>query len=121
VADAGRAETHSAPGAEHGYAAGCPPEQFNRWVWRPAITKAGLTASRITGTHQLRHRHASLLVASGMNVRRVAEYMGHQDGGALLLRTYSHLMPADPDRVRRAVEAALMAETRSAGVADATS
>jgi integrase len=93
---------------------------FNSSVWRPAITAAGMTPSRETGTHQLRHRYASLLVASGMNVRRVAEYMGHQDGGALLLRTYSHLMPAEPDRVRRAVEAALTAETRPVGVADAT-
>jgi hypothetical protein len=55
-----------------------------------------------------------------MNVRRVAEYMIHQDGGALLLRTYSHLMPAEPDRLRRSVEAALSGEETPLTVASDT-
>jgi hypothetical protein len=48
--------------------------------------------------------------------RTVAEYLGHSDGGALVLRTYSHLLPDAEDRARKALEDALEAsETRSDG------
>jgi hypothetical protein len=45
---------------------------------------------------------------------------GASGRGALLLRTYSHLMPAEPDRVRRAVQAALAADDTPLMVASDT-
>lgn len=44
--------------------------------------------------YDLRHTAASLLLASGVNVRLVAERMGHADPG-LTLRVYAHVMPTD--------------------------
>jgi integrase len=89
---------------------------WNSQHWMPAVERAGMTRGRDAGPHQLRHRFASLMVANGVNVRLVAEWMGHQDGGALLLRTYSHLIPAEPDTLRRQMEAALAAGEPSAKV-----
>jgi hypothetical protein len=47
-----------------------------------------------------------VLIAAAVDVRTVAEYLGHSDNGALILKTYSHLMPDAEDRTRRALEAA---------------
>jgi len=80
---------------------------FNPDVWRPARLAAGLADDRVNGCHMMRHVYASTLVARGIDVRTVAEYLGHSDGGALVLRTYSHLLPDADDRARRALEEAL--------------
>ena len=80
---------------------------FNEHVWHPARDKAGLDADRVNGCHMLRHVYASTLIARGVDVRTVAEYLGHSDGGALVLRTYSHLLPDAEDRARKAIEDAL--------------
>jgi site-specific recombinase XerD len=80
---------------------------FNRYVWRPARATAGLEDDRINGMHMMRHVYASTLIARGIDVRTVAEYLGHSDGGALVLKTYSHLLPDAEDRARRALEEAL--------------
>ena len=61
----------------------------------------------MNGCHALRHLFASTLISRGVSVRTVAEWLGHSDGGALLLRTYSHLMPDAEHRTRRALEDAL--------------
>ncbi len=85
---------------------------FNH-AWRPAVASAGLQLSRATGTHQLRHRYASVLLGSGqVNIRDLAEYMGHSDP-AITLRTYIHLLPSAPDRARKAVEDAMAAEGKA--------
>ncbi len=44
------------------------------------------------GPHTLRHTCASLLLQQGRSVRQVAAWLGHADNGALLLRTYAHLL-----------------------------
>ncbi|HEY6275607.1 MAG TPA: tyrosine-type recombinase/integrase, partial [Streptosporangiaceae bacterium] len=80
---------------------------FNQSVWRPAREAAGLADDRVNGCHMMRHVYASTLVARGIDVRTVAEYLGHEDGGALVLKTYSHLLPDAEDRARRALEEAL--------------
>lgn len=79
---------------------------FNVRVWHPARAAAGLADERVNGCHMLRHVYASTLVARLVDPRTVAEYLGHADGGALVLRTYSHLMPDAEDRARQAIEAA---------------
>lgn len=87
---------------------------FNANVWRPAVKAAGLPDDRVNGCHMMRHVFASNLIAEGVDVRRVAEYLGHSDGGALVLKTYSHLMPDAEDKTRKALEAALSARHDSA-------
>jgi len=80
---------------------------FNEHVWRPARTAAGLADDRVNGCHAMRHLYASTLVARSVDPGTVAEYLGHSDGGALVLRTYTHLMPDAEDRARKAIEEAL--------------
>lgn len=46
------------------------------------------------GWHQLRHYHASKLIAAGMSVVAVAQRLGHRDATETL-RTYAHLWPGD--------------------------
>jgi integrase len=78
---------------------------FNN-TWRKAVRSAGLAPGQRAGTHQLRHRYASVLLAGGVDIRALSEYLGHHDP-AFTLRVYAHLMPSAEGRARRAVEAAL--------------
>jgi integrase len=87
----------------------------NRHVWKPALAEAGVPATRDNGMHALRHHFATVLLEAGVNVRAVAEYLGHADPG-FTLRVYGHVMPASEDRARAAVDAA-MAGTGSPDVA----
>ena len=80
---------------------------FNANIWHPAVLAAGLPDDRVNGCHMMRHVFASTLISSGIDVRTVAEFLGHSDGGALVLKTYSHLMPDAEDKTRKALDAAL--------------
>ena len=60
---------------------------FNRYVWHPALRAAGVTPCRKTGFRQLRHYYASTLLADGVDIRALAEYLGHSDPG-FTLRIY---------------------------------
>ena len=44
------------------------------------------------GPHQLRHFYASVLLAGGVDIKALSEYLGHHDP-AMTLRIYAHLMP----------------------------
>jgi len=70
-------------------------------VWRTLRTKAGLPDARF---HDTRHTFASILLSGGVPVPAAAEYLG--DSPTTLLNVYGHLMPADHDRARGAVQAA---------------
>jgi integrase len=70
-------------------------------VWRSLRARAGLPTARF---HDTRHTFASVLLSGGVSVPAAAEYLGHSP--AVLLATYAHLMPADHDRARSAVQAA---------------
>ena len=48
------------------------------------------TCPRITH-HGLRHLFITACVESGVDFRTIAEWVGHQDGGMLIGKTYSHL------------------------------
>jgi integrase len=50
-----------------------------------------------TGWHELRHYHASQLIAGGMSVVAVAHRLGHKDATETL-KTYAHLWPSDDTR-----------------------
>lgn len=72
---------------------GRPRSASNTYVWfKKAAAAAGVPWA---GWHALRHSYASRLLLSGTDVPRVARLLGHADGGALLLRTYAHVLPHD--------------------------
>jgi integrase len=75
---------------------------FNR-IWRSARRAAGIADTRDNGMHVLRHTAASAWLSAGVDIRTVAEYLGHTDLG-FTLRTYTHLMPDAADRARRAMD-----------------
>lgn len=70
--------------------------------WRAARNAAGITEGSV---HQLRHLFASALLAGGVDIKALSEYLGHHDP-AVTLRIYAHLMPSAEGRALRAVEAA---------------
>ena len=76
---------------------------FNVSRWQPALKAAGIPAGRANGQHALRHYYASVLLARGVDIRALSEYLGHHDPG-FTLRTYVHLMPDADGRARQAVD-----------------
>lgn len=72
--------------------------------WRAARVAAGVANTRDNGMHVLRHTAASAWLSAGVDIRTVAEYLGHSDPG-FTLRTYTHLMPDAADRARKAMDA----------------
>ena len=44
--------------------------------------------------HALRHYFATCAIESGVAIPTVAQWLGHKDGGALLMKTYAHLQQA---------------------------
>lgn len=92
---------------------------FNR-RWRQARRAAGVPDERENGCHKLRHTAASAWLAQGVDVRTVAEYMGHANASTTL-STYAHLMPDAADRARRAMDAFFRGETSEASARDVPS
>jgi integrase len=41
--------------------------------------------------HDLRHLFATRCIENGVDIATVSRWLGHQDGGALCLKTYGHL------------------------------
>jgi integrase len=88
--------------------AGRPLERHNfARVWNAATKLAALPD---TTAHDLRHWFASALIAAGLNVKIVAERLGHADA-SMTLRVYAHLFPDDEDRSRQAIDAAFKIES----------
>jgi integrase len=86
---------------------------YSETVWKPAIARAGIipapekdkrararyATTRKEGIHQLRHYCASVMLAGGVSIRELAEYLGHADP-AFTLRVYAHLLPSSHARAR---------------------
>jgi Phage integrase family len=68
-------------------------EQFQKIVESLARASQKVGVPKMTH-HDLRHYFATKCLESGAPVATVANWLGHRDGGALLLRTYSHLLDA---------------------------
>jgi integrase len=99
-------------------------------TWKPAIAKAGVISepdidkrgrkryitTRREGPHQLPHYYASVMLADGMSIKELAEYLGHHDA-AFTLRVYTHLLPSSHDRARRVIDARMF---RPRAVSDGT-
>jgi integrase len=77
-----------------------------RTAWDGAVDRAGLVVKDRSGWHDLRHHHASLLIAAGLSVTAVADRLGHQDSTETL-KTYAHLWEDDEARSVSAVDSAL--------------
>lgn len=75
------------------------PRNFIRH-FKQALKDAGLPDIRV---HDLRHSHASLLLASGVNPKMVQERLGHASI-TLTLSTYSHTIPSMQDEVARRLD-----------------
>ncbi len=70
---------------------------LRRW-FHPLLERAGLPRIRF---HDLRHTHASLLLAQGVNPKVVQERLGHSQI-SMTLDTYSHVVPSlQRDAARR--------------------
>lgn len=78
-----------------------PPNNASAAIRNIAV-QVGLRASM----HDLRHAHASMLLAAGVPLNVVSQRLGHQDP-ALTLRVYAHLMPHADGAAAAAIEAAL--------------
>ncbi|MFI9556141.1 tyrosine-type recombinase/integrase [Nonomuraea endophytica] len=90
---------------------------YSELVWKPALAKVGVipapdkddrnrkhyATTRKEGLHQLRHYYASVMLAGGVSVKELAEYLGHADPG-FTLRVYAHMMPGSHDRARKAID-----------------
>lgn len=71
-----------------------------QYAWREAADRP-----KGEGWHELRHHHASLLIAAGLSPRAVADRLGHADPSETL-NIYSHLWPTDEPAILGAIEAA---------------
>lgn len=77
---------------------------FTKVVWQAAFRTAGIVyRKRADGMHALRHFYASMLLARGVSVKELAEYLGHGDPG-FTLRIYTHLVSSSHERARAAVD-----------------
>jgi integrase len=87
-----------------------------RQVFKPILKRANQTAleeAKKMGTeplllpdirfHDLRHTHASLLLAKGCSIKAVSRRLGHSNV-ELTLRVYCHVMPSDDDRLADGIE-----------------
>lgn len=83
---------------------------INTFVWKPALKRAGVPATRENGSHALRHFYASTALHEGESIKALSEYLGHADPG-LTLRTYTHLVEGSAERTKRAVDAVFGHET----------
>jgi integrase len=89
--------------------------QLGPWVLERAVRAARPTVDGLPAGfrfHDLRHFYASLLIASGANVKVVQARLRHASASTTL-DTYSHLWPDSDESTRTAVEAVLAARADS--------
>ncbi len=68
---------------------------FHKVVWQGAFRTAGVGyRKRADGMHALRHFYASTLLAQGVSIKELAEYLGHSDPGSRCGRTPTLCRPA---------------------------
>jgi integrase len=70
--------------------------------WPRAMAAGGMP--RVT-LHSLRHTHASMLIASGIDVLTISRRLGH-GSPTITLRVYGHLIHGSDDRAAQIMEAA---------------
>lgn len=70
--------------------------------WKAGLKRAGLPVDRYHMMHITRHTFVSACLSAGISVRAVAEFIG--DTEATVMATYSHMLPDDRERARKAKE-----------------
>jgi integrase len=91
---------------------------YDEQVWKPVLAAVGVIpqptrdrrhrklryqTDRLAGLHALRHYFASVALADGINIKELAEYLGHHDP-AFTLRQYTHLLVSSHERARLAID-----------------
>ena len=89
-----------------------PRDWFNRKVWRPAVRTAGLEGP--VRIHDLRHAHASWLLAGGADLQVVKERLGH--ASIATTERYLHTLPDADDTAPDALDR-VRARSRRPGTA----
>jgi len=74
---------------------------FNTRYWRPAVARSGIDFP--VRMHDLRHAHASWLLAGGTDLKSVMERMGHAQ--IMTTQKYLHTLPDADDKALAAFEA----------------
>lgn len=87
------------PAAEGGY---YRPGNFRNRVFAPAVERVGLSIT----PHALRHAALTAWLENGATPMLAAAWAGHADGGALIVRTYGHVLTAHADQVLDAMNGA---------------
>ena len=87
-----------------------PRDWFNRKVWQPAVRAAGLELP--VRMHDLRHAHASWLLAGGADLQVVKERLGH--ASIATTERYLHTLPDADDTALDALDR-VRARTRRPG------
>jgi integrase len=92
---------------------GTPIEPGNlRREWVKIATAAGAAGLRI---HDLRHAHATLMLAQGVHPKVISERLGHASVN-ITLNTYSHVLPGLQEAAAAALDSMFaeptIAETR---------
>jgi integrase len=78
-----------------------PNDWFRRQIWQPAVKTAGLTIN--VRIHDLRHAHASWLLAGGADLQVVKERLGH--GSIATTEGYLHTLPDADETALNALSA----------------
>lgn len=77
-----------------------PPAECKRSL-RVACERAGLPT---LSHHSFRHLFATRCIEGGVDLPTVARWLGHQEGGALLSKTYFHLLDEHSQRMAAKVK-----------------
>lgn len=80
------------------------PQNFHPRIWRPAIAASGVR--KHPRVHDLRHSHASWLIAQGVPLPIIQQRLGHESIKTTVDR-YGHIMPDAQAVAAEAVERAM--------------
>jgi integrase len=83
-------------------------------AWQRAVAAIGMPGLKL---HSLRHTHASMLIASGMDVLTISRRLGH-GSPTITLQVYGHLIHGADDRAAQIMDAAFGQGNGSKMVAD---
>lgn len=84
------AQTNSTPVCSNNHGNWIEPQHFTSW-WNKYRVKIGFPTLKL---HELRHTQATLLLASGADIKTVQTRLGHKSAN-MTLDIYGHAMPAN--------------------------
>lgn len=77
------------------------PANFSYRIFKNLVAKVGI--SKAVRFHDLRHTHATMLLAKGVNIKVISERLGHSSI-RITLDTYSHVVPSMQDEAIKALD-----------------